>query len=133
MRYVPPLAGIFMLTAGSPFFSIASGNDGVASTPVPCTLYVFCSRKRLHTILSFSPVGDVTSTAAFTTSPAFTWSLPSPASASDLITGHGFAGALPLHNSCIVSTAASLEPSGRNIPYHVDVASILKPHVNAYD
>ena len=50
-----------------------------------------------------------------------------------LIFGQGLDTGLPVHSSLIVSTAATFEPSGRNIPYHVAVASRLNPHTNAYD
>ena len=39
--------------------------------------------------------------------------------------GARFAGAAPDQSSVIASTAASGEPSGRNMPYQVAVASIL--------
>src|ERR1017187_10216626 len=89
-------------------------------------LYVPSSR-----YISLSPWESLASTLAFTVSPELT-SLE-PLMANFLITGQRYLGALPVQNSCIVSVAASLLPSGRNMPYHVTVASTLLPQIKAYD
>ena len=64
-----------------------------------------------------------------TVSPGATTSGPS--SPNDRISGHRLAGGRPLHASVMASTAASLSPSGRNMPNQVAVASILKPQLKA--
>ena len=54
-----------------------------------------------------------------------------PRSPKDRISGQRLAGGRPLQISVMASTAASLSPLGRNMPYQVEVASILKPQVKA--
>ena len=47
--------------------------------------------------------------------------------------GARFFGARPDQSSVMTSTAPSGAPSGRNMPYQVGVASILKPQVKTYE
>src|ERR1035437_7946713 len=119
------MSGIFTDTCGSPFCPIASVN--ACPTVAPCcrNLYVPSSLYIAHSYFSLPPWGSLASTLAVTVSPALTSLVPLRVSL--LITGQRYLGVLPVQSACIVSAAASLLPSGRNMPYHVAVASTLLP------
>src|SRR5579862_2215174 len=80
-----------------------------------------------------SPFTLAASSDARTTAPVTTRPSPPSVSFRLLTRGQRLVRVLPVHSSLIVSTAATLVPSGKNIPYHVAVASRLNPQINAYE